>query len=281
MATILLALAPEREGAARDAEKTLERAAVLIDELASSERPEIEASLRVPLGWMAVRLGFIDRARRHLEAALAISKKISGSDHPETLDLMRDLADVLVVQQNLDDGESLSRELLDAHIRVHGEEQVATLEAMRHLAGILVDRGTLTEAEELYLQILDKSDDSYANRWAVMQCVASLLVSQKRCAEAESFYRSSLDELRRNRGRDHPEVVVLTYALANALIRQNKFEAAEIHLLTGYSSLKKQFGSGDVRTGQAMNYLISLYDRWGKPEKAVEWRTRLAAASME
>ena len=281
LATILLALAPEREGAARDAGKILERASVLIDEVSSPDRPEIEASLRVPLGWMSVRLGFLDGARRHLEAALAISREISGRDHPDTLILMRDLADVLVEQQSLADAESLSRELLDACVRVHGEKHVVTFDAMKHLAGILVTRGSSAEAEELYLRILERADEAFANRWAVMHCVANLLVSQKRCAEAESFFRSSLDELRRNQGRGPPEVVVLTYALANALIRQNKFEAAEIQLLTGYSSLKKRFGSGDVRTGQAMNYLISLYDRWGKPEKAVEWRTRLAAASME
>lgn len=281
LATILLALDHDNEGAADDADRILEKAAAMIDEVSRPDRPEIEASLRVPLGWMSARFGLLESARHHLDAALALSKKISGPDHPDTLALMRDLADVLIEQQNLADGESLSRERLDASVRVHGEEHVLTLDAMKHLAGILVARGSSAEAEELYLQVLERGDEAYANRWAVMHCVANLLVSQKRCSEAEPYFRSSLDELRRSKGRDHPETVVLTYALANALIRQNKFEAAEIQLLTGYSSLKKRFGSGDVRTGQAMNYLISLYDRWGKPDKAVEWRTRLAAASME
>ncbi len=281
LATILLSLAPERLDSSDGAEQVIERASALIDELAAESRPEVEASLRLPLGWVCARFGLLRNARLHLEAALAISREISGSDHPDTITVMRDLADVLVDQRNLDDAETLSREMYDTCARIYGESHVATLDAMNHLAGILAANGSVVEAEELYLGILEKADAANGRQWAVMQSLANLLASQKRSAEAEVFYRSSLDDLRRNEGRGHPEVVVLTYALAQALIRQNKFEAAEIQLLTGYSSLKNRFGPGDTRTGQAMNYLISLYDRWGKPEKAVEWRTRLAAAGVE
>lgn len=280
-ATILLSLAPEQGGAGQSAEKILDKAAAMIDELCQDDRPEIEASLRVPLGWACARFGHLGNAQRQLEQSLEIARRISGEDHPDTVSLMRDLSGVLLEQGILDEAESLGRAVLAARSRNHGETHASTLDAAGDLAGILVAAGKQEEAETHYRFILENADESYTNEWAVMHSLANLLALQKRCDEAEPYYRNALDALRRNEGRDHPEVMVLTYALATSLIRQNKFEAAEIQLLTGYSSLKKRFGPGDLRTGQAMNYLISLYDRWGKPEKAVEWRTRLSAASVE
>jgi len=42
-----------------------------------------------------------------------------------------------------------------------------------------------------------------------------------------------------------------------------------------YSLLKKQFGASHRRTVAALKRIIELYEAWGKPDKAEEYRALL------
>ena len=67
---------------------------------------------------------------------------------------------------------------------------------------------------------------------------------------------------------------------------QKRFDEAEPLLLEGYTGLESSLPA-DRRAEKlplAIERLIRLYDAWGKPDKADEWRAKLAefeAASGE
>lgn len=67
--------------------------------------------------------------------------------------------------------------------------------------------------------------------------------------------------------------------LGGALLGEKKYPDVESLLLPGYEGMKAREKMipphGKVRLTEALDRLIRLYDAWGKPEKAKEWRMKL------
>ena len=65
--------------------------------------------------------------------------------------------------------------------------------------------------------------------------------------------------------------------LGQSLVRQRRFRDAETLLVEGHAVLNDQPDSDRSvgRTRRALRRIIDLYDAWGKPEKATEWRAKL------
>ncbi len=61
-----------------------------------------------------------------------------------------------------------------------------------------------------------------------------------------------------------------------SLSGQEKFEEAEPQLLDGYSQMKNDPEVSDERMQEALQRIIELYEAWGKPDKAAEYRAILA-----
>ena len=66
-----------------------------------------------------------------------------------------------------------------------------------------------------------------------------------------------------------------------ALLGQKNYDAAEPFLLGGYGGLTERASkipAGSKRLlKEAGERLVQLYEAWGKPDKAAEWRNRQAA----
>jgi len=56
---------------------------------------------------------------------------------------------------------------------------------------------------------------------------------------------------------------------------QKQYAAAELLLLQGYEPPQAK----DLRLREALERLVQLYDAWGKPDKAAEWRKKLEEAA--
>ena len=61
------------------------------------------------------------------------------------------------------------------------------------------------------------------------------------------------------------------------LVELRRHEEAEARLLQGYHGLRKTLGVGDGRTRKALRHLVALYDAWGRPEAAAEYRRLLGS----
>jgi hypothetical protein len=90
-------------------------------------------------------------------------------------------------------------------------------------------------------------------------------------------------EAQRKRISDSWELYDTQTLLRAILAGQERFAEAEPLLLTGYDGLVQReatilWGSQSV-SEQAGERVIRLYQDWGKPEKAAEWRKKLQAAA--
>ena len=58
---------------------------------------------------------------------------------------------------------------------------------------------------------------------------------------------------------------------------QERYSESEVLLTEWYARLVALLGPTHDRTKTIGESLAGLYEAWGKPEKAAEWRTKLAA----
>jgi len=75
----------------------------------------------------------------------------------------------------------------------------------------------------------------------------------------------------------------VTSLLGASLSGQGKYADAEPLLLQGYDGLVQQQASmppylnAPRRITESLERLVQLYDAWGKPTQAAEWKQKLAA----
>jgi WD40 repeat protein/serine/threonine protein kinase/tetratricopeptide (TPR) repeat protein len=104
------------------------------------------------------------------------------------------------------------------------------------------------------------------------------LLRQRKYADAEPLLRDCL-ALREKAEADAWTTFNAKSMLGGCLLGEKKYAEAEPLLLQGYEGMKQreaQFPpAGKVRLPEAVERLVQLYDDWGKPEQAAEWRKKL------
>jgi tetratricopeptide (TPR) repeat protein len=76
-------------------------------------------------------------------------------------------------------------------------------------------------------------------------------------------------------GPDHPQTLDSMHELAVLYKERDDFEKAEQLLLETIEGRRLKLGDTHPHMQQSLNNLIELYEAWGKPEKAREWRAKL------
>ncbi len=74
----------------------------------------------------------------------------------------------------------------------------------------------------------------------------------------------------------HWKIGYMMTLLGAAFSGQEKFEEAEPQLLDGYSQMKNDPEVPEERMQEALQRIIELYETWGKPDEAAEYRSMLA-----
>jgi tetratricopeptide (TPR) repeat protein len=105
--------------------------------------------------------------------------------------------------------------------------------------------------------------------------VAVLRQHQGRDAEALALARDALETAEASLPRGHLKIGRYRQYLGQCLTALDRFEEAERELLAAHDSLRGQQGDGHPYTQAAVFDLIDLYEAWGKPAQAAEWRSRL------
>jgi hypothetical protein len=99
-------------------------------------------------------------------------------------------------------------------------------------------------------------------------------------AETEMVLRECLD-IREKKEPDSWTTFNARSLLGEALLGQKKYDDAEPLLVEGYEGLKQREAkippAGKPNLTSALERLVHLYDAWGKPEQAEQWRKELEA----
>jgi eukaryotic-like serine/threonine-protein kinase len=192
------------------------------------------------LGGLYNTTGDYERAELHLRESLAIRERILAPNHPSIGTILNGLASALDMKGEHDQAASHFRRAADIYRESLGSGHRFTGIAVCNLAHTLYRNGEL--------------DDSATH---FRECLAIL----------EEVHPEHHQELAHNRSR-----------FGALLVAQARYSEAEPLLLRAYRVLQEQLGSEHARTRQAAQRLVELYETWGRPESAAEYRTTLAAA---
>ncbi len=105
--------------------------------------------------------------------------------------------------------------------------------------------------------------------------LALLLVDLGNAVEAEQLAGEAVVAARETLGAEHWFHGVFLGKQGRALAALERFDDGESALLAAHGILQTAVGDEHEQTKRVVGYLAVLYDAWGKPEKAAEWRAKL------
>jgi tetratricopeptide (TPR) repeat protein len=218
---------------------------------------------------------------------LEMQRRVLGPEHSNTLDSMTDLAATYAAQGMSVQAEQLFNQTLEIRRLVLGPEHPGTLSTLAMIASMYQRESQYAKAETYAAQALAGrrhalgSDDPDAMSSA--EDLALAYLSQKKFAEAEPLSREAL-EFNQKKQPDDWQRGRAESLLGASLAGQKKYAEAEPLLLEGYGGMvarKDRIAVPDwYNLDLARNWLVELYQAWGKPAKVAEWRKNSQASSI-
>jgi tetratricopeptide (TPR) repeat protein len=233
--------------------------------------------------------GQLDRALRLYEQVLQARRAKLGDDHPGTLTSMCNLAAVFRDNRQFDRAIPLYEQALKAQRATRGEDHPSTLVFQRGFARTYEKAGRYRDAEPLYRRTVEaagrqkpRNDRFYSDSLAML---GRCLNRQAKHAEAVPILRECLEIKEKTQPGDWTTALARSL-LGEALAGQREVPAAEPLLLDAYKALierreKIRPLDRDVTLRDAAERLVRLYEAWGKPDKAEEWRKRLGEHPLD
>ncbi|MHC4416802.1 MAG: tetratricopeptide repeat protein [Planctomycetota bacterium] len=224
--------------------------------------------------------GELDKAIPLSETALDQRRRLFGDDDDVTLHWQETHGFLLHRSGEREEGARLMQKAVDKLRTVYGERNLRTLYAMIRLGLLRVNRGELEEAERILRRCVDiqreERGKDHPHSLQTMSHLAWLLRERQKTVEAEALLREVLAGHHKLDDPSEQAVLANVYPLAMCLVDQEQYEEAEPLLLEAYHGLKQVGGEQDSGARAALKRLIELYEVWGRPEKAAEYRELLS-----
>ncbi len=240
--------------------------------------PDVEASIRSTLGRTYKNLGDARKAMPQLERAYELQRDIGGEESLDTLNAMRDLADVLIKLGDLERAKSLGRKTLSTLQRIQGPGEPETIHAAFVLSDVLFQRGELDEAYELvnanYEVCLEEYGEEHKRTLRAMGNRGVLLLNLGRADEAEEVLLEVLDISQWVYGDAHPETVSAKSNLSGVYWSQHRALEAEKLAREVLDARTEMFGEAHPETLNTMNSLIAFINGRGDVSRGLALREK-------
>lgn len=223
--------------------------------------------------------GDIDGAEAALRDCIRILRRHRP---PENLDLMtavNNLAITYTRKKNYADAVPLHRELLETKRRIYGAEHPDLALTLNNLSNTLRLKGDLAEAEPIAREALAMRrkllGENHPNTAVAAYNLSRVLIARGLLPESETLMRQALSAIQKTNHIEE-DVAFYQHGLGESLLAQRRFAESESLLTVSFQTYQAKRGVKYRRTVEVLNTLVSLYDQWGKPEKAAEYRSLLA-----
>jgi serine/threonine protein kinase len=223
--------------------------------------------------------GQLDKALPLLEQTLAKCQETLGPDHPFSLSTTNNLALAYKNAGHLAKALPLLEQTLVKLNERLGPDHPNTLLSMNNLAVAYQQSGQLDRALPLWEQALAKSKEKlgpdHPDTLLSMNSLARAYQQKGDFAQAERLMRACLT-LRQQKQLDDWTTFDTQTQLGASLAGQKHYAEAEPLLLAGYEGMKQReatipAGAKKYLT-ESLEWLVYLYDAWGKPDEANKWR---------
>jgi eukaryotic-like serine/threonine-protein kinase len=196
----------ERVGSTVTAQEILDKSAEQIN-TGLEKDPELQSQLMHVMGNAYLNLGLQQRAQSLLEQSIKIGSAAIGSENPQILSTMKDLAWSFYEQGRLSEAETVQRKALEIQRRVLGADNPETLDSTGNLAEILDEEGDYVQAERLDREVMEKKKRVLGPQapatLAAMDDLAIILSNAGRLDEAEKLEEETLEIQLRVYGREN------------------------------------------------------------------------------
>jgi eukaryotic-like serine/threonine-protein kinase len=211
--------------------------------------------------------------------SLEIRRRLLGPEHPDTLMSMSNLADVYEGEGKYAQAEALYSQTLEIQRRVLGAEHPLTLYTVSHFAFMYQREGKYALAETYAAQALAGRRHSLGaenpDTMASEADLALAYVSQGKFVQSEPLAREALEAEKKIQPDDWQRFRAESL-LGASLAGEKKYDEAEPLLIEGYQGMLARKDRMEVpdqyHLELAREWLVQLYQAWGKPEKAAEWK---------
>ncbi|MGO9258974.1 MAG: tetratricopeptide repeat protein [Bryobacteraceae bacterium] len=221
------------------------------------------------------------RAEALFSQALEISRRALGPEHPNTVVSMGNLAEAYTAQGKYVAAEALLTRTLEISHRAFGPEQHHTLNCLSDFVSLYQRQGKYALAGTYAAQALagrrHALGSEHPDTMASASDLALAYVSQGKFAESEPLAREAV-EFNRKKQPDDWQRFRAESLLGASLAGQKKYAEAEPLLLEGYQEMVARKDRIEVpdwyHLDRAHEWLVQLYQAWGKAAKAAEWRKK-------
>jgi len=154
--------------------------------------------------------------------------------------------------------------------------EAAIRSALGNAYRMLGDLDTCEQYLERALQIQQELlGQEHLDTLNTMHFLVRLRVNQARCDQAEALAVKTLETRRRVIGKEHPDTLISMFELAWVYRDQGRYDQAEPLWLKAFDAARRVFGEDHPVPLEYLNNLIELYEAWGKPVLAEQWRANL------
>jgi tetratricopeptide (TPR) repeat protein len=220
------------------------------------------------------------QAETLLTKAFEVRRRVLGEEDSDTLASMNGLGTLYRCLGRYTQAEPLLTKALEVRRRVLGEDHPDTITSRNDLAALYRGEARYAEAGVLFTSVLEARrrvlGPAHPDTTDVMALLAEVRLRQKQYGAAESLLREALsndaavDSWRRYRSQS---------LLGASLAGQSKYAESESPLVSGYQGMIQRKATipfeDRLALTQAGDRIVELYEGWGKPEKAAEWRVKV------
>jgi tetratricopeptide (TPR) repeat protein len=248
------------------------------------EKHPTTSSLMVVLSVLYRQLNQLEKAEALALRALELRRSTLGEDHPLTMSAVCTLAQVYVMQQQFDKAKPLTERALDLSRRLSPEKSVFAAGNLSILGWFYLEQGDVAQADtlcDLSWQAMRRNPtfNPVVNPWIIAQ-LGAVRLAQQNYAEATTLLREALRLTEKHDVEAGYRLYVMNL-LGASLAGQKNYADAEPLLLESCQGLQQRqasllpFLNAPRRITESLERLVQLYDAWGKPAQAAEWKQKL------
>ena len=217
--------------------------------------------------------------------AVAMRRRVFGTEHPSTLTSMANLASTYWNQGWWAEAEKLFVQVMETSSRVLGEEHPSTLTSVAGLALTYRNQGRWTEAEKLNVQVMETRKrvlgEEHPSTLTSMSNLALTYQNQGRWTEAEKLNVQVMETRKRVLGEEHPDTLISMANLASTYQNQGRWTEAEKLGMQVIEIKRRVLGEEHPDTLASMNILALTLKFQGRDDEALELITVLVQLSNQ
>jgi non-specific serine/threonine protein kinase/serine/threonine-protein kinase len=262
--------------------ETLLREAVSIGRTLSREDQKGLASSLNSLAFVVMRNGDYDAAREIHEESLGLCRELFGEESDAVYVVLGSLGVLEEFAGNFETAADLNLRVL-RHAEGQGRADLNVAIQIENLGWVLYEQGEFSRAESRFRESLSMMEKVFsspnpmlASSWSGL---AMTLVSLGEYEEAAELFARCLEI--------DPDAVTgssqrgaqLASAYGVFLASMGRYDEAETRLLEALGDLERLCSPDDLRVQRTRAFLAELYDAWGRPEKAAEYRDPMVSTT--